>query len=141
MRDRNELFTALARSTFRRQFRLGPAERRYLESKGLPTIVNHARDFIKSRLAPAEPMGDGRQTPTRGHPAFIAQHATAACCRTCLAKWHHIDKGRPLSEQEIDHIVAVIEAWLTAQSAGDDLDNKQSELPPKNAEAIQRQLF
>jgi hypothetical protein len=141
MRDRNELFTALARSAFRQQFRLGPAELRYLESKGLPTIVNHARVFIKSRLAPAKPPGDGRQTPMRGHPAFIAQHATAACCRTCLAKWHDIDKGRPLSEQEIDHIVAVIEAWLRAQSAGADLDNKQNELPPKSPEATQRQLF
>lgn len=35
----------------------------------------------------------GRQTPYRGHPVFVAQHAAATCCRTCLERWHAIPAG------------------------------------------------
>ena len=81
----------------------------------METILVHARQFIESRLAAAEPANDGRQTPMRNHPVFIAQHATGTCCRGCLQKWHRIAKGRPLTEAEIDYIVGVIERWLSRQ--------------------------
>ncbi|MEU6081408.1 DUF4186 family protein [Streptomyces sp. NPDC047108] len=45
-------------------------------------------------MAPAEPYKDGRQTPYRGHPVFVAQHATATCCRGCPQRCHHIPQGR-----------------------------------------------
>ena len=109
MRDMDELFAALGRSRFRSRFRLGAKEEDYLEQKGLVTIVAHARDFVEQRLAAAEPANDGRQTPMRNHPVFIAQHATGTCCRGCLAKWNHIPKGRALSAEEIDYVVAVID--------------------------------
>lgn len=80
--------------------------------KGLPVVLEHARTLIAERLAPAEPANDGRQTPLRGHPVFVAQHATATCCRGCLSKWHFIAKGRPLSDEEIDYVVGVLERWL-----------------------------
>ena len=44
----------------------------------------------------------------RGHPVFIAQHATATCCRGCISKWHGIEKGRALGEAEVDFIVVLI---------------------------------
>jgi hypothetical protein len=75
-------------------------------------VVEHARNFIAERLAPAEPLNDGKQTPYRGHPVFIAQHATATCCRSCLEKWHGIGKGRALSPEEQVHVVAALERWL-----------------------------
>ncbi|APX24515.1 MULTISPECIES: DUF4186 family protein [Salipiger] len=81
------LFERLARSRFRSRFRLGMKERDYLDTKGRAVIESHATDFVRQRLAPAQPKNDGRQTPMRGHPAFVAQHATATCCRSCLAKW------------------------------------------------------
>jgi len=112
MRDLDDVFQALARSAFRARFRLGPAERAYLEARGLPTVVAHARDFVARRLAPATPANDGRQTPFRGHPAFVAQHATATCCRGCLEKWHAIPRGRELAPAEQAHAVAAIERWL-----------------------------
>ena len=112
MRDVDELFAALAGSRFRRRFRLGGRERAYLESRGVETVCAHARDFIQQRLAPASPANDGRQTPMRNHPAFIAQHATATCCRGCLSKWHGIETGRPLSEKEVEYLVGVIRRWL-----------------------------
>jgi uncharacterized protein DUF4186 len=114
VRPLDEVFAKLTHSPFRRRFRLGPKERDYLEAKGMATIADHARDFIDKRLAPAEPMNDGKQTPMRGHPVFIAQHATATCCRSCLAKWHGIAAGRDLSDAETRHVVSAIERWLRA---------------------------
>ena len=115
MRDADDLFTALARSKFRSRFALAAKDRAYLEGKTLPVILEHGRRFIVERLAPAEPRNDGRQTPMRGHPVFVAQHATATCCRGCLAKWHFIAQGAPLSDREIDYVLGVIERWLGEQ--------------------------
>ena len=117
MRDLDTIFPKLAASPFRARFRLGPKERAYLADRGLATVLEHAADFIARRLAPAAPANDGKQTPMRGHPAFIAQHATATCCRTCLAKWHGIPAGRPLSDSEQRHAVSAIGRWL-AQGLG-----------------------
>jgi hypothetical protein len=88
-----EVFAALAKSSFRRHFHLRGKELEYLRNKGLPTVLEHAADFIEKRLAAASPVNDGKQTPMRHHPVFIAQHATATCCRGCLEKWHGIPKG------------------------------------------------
>ena len=115
MRDLDDLFSGLAKSTFRSRFRLGPKERAYLTEKSLPVVLEHGRKFIAERLAPAEPKNDGRQTPMRGHPIFIAQHATATCCRGCLQKWHRIPPGRTLSEAEIDYVLGVLARWLERQ--------------------------
>ncbi|MEX9254373.1 DUF4186 domain-containing protein [Pseudenterobacter timonensis] len=118
MQDLEPLFDRLARSTFRSRFRLGPKERQYCWDKGAETIDQHAADFIARRLAPAHPANDGKQTPMRGHPVFIAQHATATCCRGCLAKWHHIPQGETLSEAQQRYIVSVIHYWLVIQMNG-----------------------
>jgi hypothetical protein len=112
MRDLDDVFAALARSPFRRRFALAAKERDYLAEKGMATVLEHARDFIAGRLAPAAPRNDGKQTPFRGHPVFVAQHATATCCRGCLAKWHGIAAGRALTAEEQAHAVAAIARWL-----------------------------
>jgi hypothetical protein len=115
MRDLDDLFAALRRSAFRRRFRLGAKERDYLRARGLAAVLAHASDFVARRLAPANPENDGRQTPFRNHPVFIAQHATATCCRKCLARWHRIPPGRPLTAEEAQYIARVIERWLAGQ--------------------------
>lgn len=112
MREIDPLLEALKRSRFRRRFALGPADRAYLADCTRDRLAAHARRFVVERLAAAQPANDGRQTPMRGHPVFIAQHATATCCRRCLSRWHHIPRQRPLSEREVDHVVAVILRWL-----------------------------
>jgi hypothetical protein len=116
VRDLDDLFDALARSPFRRRFALGPKERTYLEAKGKAVVLEHAATFVAQRLAPATPANDGKQTPFRGHPVFIAQHATATCCRGCLAKWHGIQRGRELTAREQAHVVATIARWLDMQA-------------------------
>lgn len=117
MWDMDELFAALGRSAFRRRFRLGGKEAAYLRQKGLTTIREHARDFVTARLGEADPANDGQQTPMKNHPVFIAQHATATCCRGCLQKWHRIPKGKPLTPEQIDYLVEVISRWLAEQNA------------------------
>lgn len=120
MDDLDALFKRLAGSSFRRRFRLGKQDRAYLEARGLSVVLAHARDFINRRLAAAEPPNDGKQTPYRGHPVFVAQHATGTCCRGCLAKWHGIPQGRPLGEADKARILAVIERWLDERLTGND---------------------
>jgi len=84
MRSLDDVFPRLAKSTFRAWFSLGPKERAYLHERGMAVMLEHAADFVAKRLAPAEPPNDGKQTPMRGHPVFIAQHATATCCAHAL---------------------------------------------------------
>lgn len=114
--------TVLARlktSRFRARFKLGPSEKNYAESRGSAIISDHARKFICERLAPADPPRDGQQTPMRGHPVFIAQHATATCCRTCLEKWHRVPQHRAMSPDEVSFTVSLIMAWVAQQTGPD----------------------
>ena len=108
----NEILMKLSKSKFRSSFHLRKYMIEYIDDKGLDEIKNHAYDFINKRLACANPINDGKQTPMKGHPIFIAQHATATCCRSCLEKWHHIPKGKELNNDEIDYIVNLIMKWI-----------------------------
>lgn len=108
----NYYLEKLKKSPFRSKFKLTEKDKNYVKEKGFDVIRSHAEDFIRNRLAPAEPQNDGKQTPMRGHPVFIAQHATATCCRGCLFKWWKIEKGRPLSKEEIDFVVNLIMSWI-----------------------------
>jgi hypothetical protein len=112
MQDLDTVFGALSRSSFRARFRLTAPDRDYLRRRGMATVLAHASDWVDRRLAPAMPRNDGAQTPMRGHPAFTAQHATATCCRGCLARWHRIPSGRELTTAERQYIVAAIGRWL-----------------------------
>lgn len=103
---------ALEKSKFRSRFHLTEKEKVYIKEKGMDTIKRHADDFIQQRLANYSTIRDGKQTPMKGHPVFIAQHATATCCRGCLEKWYHIPKTVPLTEKQIDEIVEIIMNWI-----------------------------
>jgi hypothetical protein len=115
MRDVQEILSRLSQSTFRSRIRLEGKELAYLRTKGRDEVGKHAAEFIQKRLAPASPVNDGKQTPWHSHPVFVAQHATATCCRGCLQKWHQIPKGRALTAEEQEYIVAVIRGWLSEQ--------------------------
>lgn len=102
----------LSKSKFRSSFHLTKYMKEYIDDKGFETIRNHAYDFINTRLKPASIPNDGKQTPMKGHPVFIAQHACACCCRGCLEKWHNIEKGRELTDNEVDYIVNLLMKWI-----------------------------
>jgi len=110
----------LKRSSFRSKFKLTDRDRQYIQDKSIETIKDHAFKFINSRIAPGFPKNDGKQTPMKGHPAFIAQHATATCCRGCLQKWHKIQKGRALSDNEVGFVVNLIMGWIEKQIGGEE---------------------
>ena len=108
----NQLFERLDNSKFRSSFHLKQKDIDYINEKGLDTIRQHAKDFIAKREAPAYIANDGKQTPMRGHPVFIAQHATATCCRECIRKWHKIQPGKELSQVQKEYLVDVIMTWI-----------------------------
>ncbi len=108
----NKIFDSLKRSKFRSSFHLSNNDKEYVNKKGIEKIREHAFDFVNKRIAPQSIINDGRQTPMKGHPVFVAQHATATCCRGCLYKWHNIKPGVKLSEEQIQYVVQVIMKWI-----------------------------
>lgn len=112
LQDIDRRIDALARQPFRARFHLRGRERAEVQLRGMTTIRKHAGEVLAKRVAPAEPVKDGRQTPYRGHPVFVAQHATATCCRTCLERWHRIPKGHALTADEQAYAVDVICRWI-----------------------------
>lgn len=114
MRSPQSVLQTLGRSPFRRKFKLSAAERSELRQFGIDRLLVQAHELVLLHLAPAQPDDDGKQTPFRGNPVYVAQHGTATCCRRCLQKWHQIPQGRVLSSAEQDYIVSVIGYWLQA---------------------------
>lgn len=113
--DLTPLFARLEKSDFRSHFHLTQKDKEYVRTKGMNTIRRHAADFISKRLAPAVIVNDGKQTPMRGHPVFIAQHATACCCRSCFNKWHHISAGHQLTAEEQHYALEVVMTWIAKE--------------------------
>ena len=116
MRNLDQLFLALGKSAFRSRFHLRANEQRYLRKKTLSVVLQHASEFLRDRLVPAQPKNDGKQTPMQGHPVFVAQHATATCCRRCLEKWHAIPRHVDLNDKQLTYLLAVLSRWLETQS-------------------------
>lgn len=110
--NQDYLFNCLEKSKFRSSFHLKEKDKKYVKDKGMKVIEKHARDFISKRLAPAYIPNDGKQTPMKNHPVFIAQHATATCCRGCLYKWHKIKPNIQLTENQQDYIIGIIMKWI-----------------------------
>ncbi len=105
----------LANSKFRSRFKLRVKELEYIKDKGFDTIYIHACYFIRDRVAPAGPINDDKQTPMHGPPVFIAQHATATCCRGCIEKWCKFPQHRELTQTEQEYLISVIMEWINRQ--------------------------
>ena len=111
----DETLDKLSRSKFRSGFKLTKKERAYLEEKGIEVMRSHAQDFVRQKIASANPINDGKQTPMHGHPVFKAMHATACCCRECLLKWYKVPQGQELTEDQQERIVRLLIAWIERQ--------------------------
>ena len=114
----DETLTRLQKSTFRAKFHLTAKDKEYIANKGMDVIRSHAKEFVRTRLAPAQPENDGKQTPMRGHPVFVAQHACACCCRGCLNKWYNVPKGTELTENQQERIVNLLMGWINSEIEG-----------------------
>ena len=115
MATKEEALLRLSKSKFRSSFHLSKKDKAYIREKGLDTVKRHAYDIIEKRLAAANPENDGHQTPMRGHPVFVAQHACALCCRGCMNKWYKVKIGIPLTSDQITKCVELIMYWISAQ--------------------------
>jgi hypothetical protein len=112
MQSLDDRIEAIGKQPFRAKFHLRGRDRATAILRGPSAIRAHAHDLIAKRLAPAHPRNDGKQTPYRGHPVFVAQHATATCCRSCLRKNHAIERGVELTPEQQDYVVDVICRWI-----------------------------
>ena len=119
MQTIDEALNKLKKSKFRSKFHLSDSDKKYIDDKGLEVIRRHAEDFIAQRLAPDNIPNDGKQTPMRGHPVFIAQHACACCCRGCLSKWYRVNPNKQLSPTEQEKIVNLIMTWIEREYYGE----------------------
>ncbi len=123
----DEALRKLQRSRFRSRFHLTDLDRAYIRDKGMDTIRRHGADFIAARLAPAELPNDGKQTPMRGHPIFVAQHACACCCRGCLNKWYRVPRGRALTPEEQRRILSLLMEWIRREYEQEDSNGKRTD--------------
>lgn len=117
MQTIDQALNKLEHSRFRSSFHLTKKEQAYLEEKGMEVMRKHAEDFVSQKLAPADPINDGKQTPMHGHPVFKAMHATACCCRGCLNRWYSVPLHRQLSDDQQERIVNLLMAWIEKQEA------------------------
>jgi hypothetical protein len=108
---------AIGKQPFRAKFHLRGRDRATAILRGPSAIRTQAHDLIARRLAPAFPRNDGKQTPYRGHPVFVAQHATATCCRSCLLRNHGLEPGVELTAEQQDYVVDVICRWIERELA------------------------
>ena len=103
-----EVFSKLNKTGRISNFSLGDAEIEYVSSRGIEILRLHATDFIQKRIAPKEPKNDGHQTPAKGHPVFLAQHACGCNDRDSVEQFFGFKKGSLLKEKEVNLIVDVI---------------------------------
>jgi hypothetical protein len=108
----------LSRSKFRGRFKLDLEMRNMINENGIEAMRVFVQERVKNFLAPMIPLNDGHQTPLRGHPVFIAQHATATCCRTCLNHWWRVKKGVALDQTQQEKCVNLIMTWIEMQMNG-----------------------
>lgn len=130
--DARHTFAALQHELIRHHFFHKPVDdtaMRHAQRKGRTLLKQAARDRLRKYLAPADPPRDGRQTPLEGNAIYYAQHATGTCCRTCLEYWHDIPKGRPLTPQEFDYCVTLIDLFLNEKLP--DLGDEPIKVPPR----------
>lgn len=113
----DETLLKLKKSDFRARFHLTEKDKEYIAEKGMNTIRKHAEEFVRTRLVPAYPPNDGKQTPMRGYPVFVAQHACACCCRVCLEKWYRVPQGKELTDIQQEKIVNLLMAWITNKTS------------------------
>jgi len=107
-----DCFKALSKSKFRSSFHLKGKDLLYAKTHDITTLEAQTLDFINERLDLNDKYKDGKQTPYRGHPVFVAEHAVACCCRGCIKKWHGIDENRKLTTEEKEYLKNIIISWI-----------------------------
>ena len=136
IRDSEYTFSMLRIEMIRHKYwhqPLNDRERNYAKRKGRVGMQIAAQKCIRSSVGPKEPFHDGWQTPGEGKGKshailYYAQHATACCCRTCIAEWHDIPAGRALTKNEIDYLADLVCKYVDERVPG--LTENGEKVPP-----------
>jgi hypothetical protein len=120
--DANYTFGALQYELIRHHFWHIPVSERavnYARRKGCALLRQAAerqiRQSVGSAKHPREGFQTSRETSPTANAIHFAQHATASCCRRCVAEWHGIPEGRPLSADEIEYLTELAMLYLKAR--------------------------
>jgi exodeoxyribonuclease V alpha subunit len=109
-----DLFAKLLKSKFRRKFHLNDADFQIIDKKGLDLLWEETKLILQDRVSVLK-ENDGMQTPFKGHPCFVGQHALGLCCRNCIEKWHGIPKELELEENHLDYFADLLLAWYAQE--------------------------
>jgi len=99
----------------------------YALRKGRTELLSTAESRIRSSVGGPADAFDGRRTKWEGNPIFYAQHATAACCRKCIEKWHGIPRDQPLKEDQIKYLTRLVTMYL--EDRFPDLPDSKQKVP------------
>jgi hypothetical protein len=137
--DIDATFAALQRECIRHYFwhvPFGQKALNYARRAGRIELENRIEQRIRSRIGKAEPYRDGQQTPishVKADALDFALHAVAACCRRCAHYWHGIPVGRPLGDDEVMYLSALVHRYLQARLP--DLQDEPTKVPPIRRQA------
>lgn len=120
--DVDYTFTALRYELIRHHFWHIPLSQyaiNYARRKGSVGLRHAAQKTIRNAVGNPIHPAQGRQTPREtkltANTIHYAQHATACCCRKCLAEWHGIPMDRVLSDGEISYLTDIVMLYVTAR--------------------------
>jgi hypothetical protein len=128
--DADHTFGELRLELIRHHFwhlEIDEAARNHALRKGRIALGVALAKRLASSVGPEVPFRDGRQTPMSGNVIYYAQHATASCCRTCIEYWHGIQKGRPLTAEELIYLTDLATMFIAERLP--DLPDGPSKVP------------
>lgn len=85
--------------------RKGRVELRVFANRQLRQLVGSVRHAREGYQTP-------RETSPHANAINFAQHATACCCRKCIAEWHGIPATRPLSDDELAYFTDLVMLYV-----------------------------
>lgn len=84
----------------------------HARKKGRRTLYADAYRRLQHYVGREPDAWDGRQTPFNGNSIFYAQHATAACCRTCVEYWHGFARDGELTPDQLEYLYLLVVRYL-----------------------------
>lgn len=109
--DSEYTFQALRNEYIRHHMWHVPIDQRaanHARRKGTEGLKLAAVKRIRTSVGPAQPSRDGFQTGWSGNVLYLAQHATATCCRRCVQEWHGIPQGVELSDEVVSYFADLL---------------------------------
>jgi uncharacterized protein DUF4186 len=112
-------FEALRLEMIRHHFWHTPLSQRainHAKRKGRAALRSFAngqlRRLVGGERHPREGYQTARETSPSANAIHFAQHATACCCRKCIAEWHAIPLNRALTDDELAYFTDLVMRYV-----------------------------